>query len=160
MNKVIVLLLPFFLASAFAGYVDHIRCTRTAPGTPGPGDPPTWVWVEGCEGDNCQVRNGTDAVVRAGFSPNEDHHNLRFHIIITLVGIPIPIEQPEIADQACLLLDGGCPLIGGAGERHFEYRFEVASPIVGPRVLIELTLINSDTNQAIACAGVYVTITA
>lgn len=117
--------------------------------------------MEGCEGAGpCHVRNGTWASVEAGFSPTDTHHELMFRIGIWLLGIPIPIEQPELADQACLILHGGCPLVAGEGERSFGYSFEIISPIVGPTVLIELNLIDSNTQQSVSCGGVQVTITA
>uniref|UniRef100_A0A7G3APS0 Putative ml domain protein n=1 Tax=Lutzomyia longipalpis TaxID=7200 RepID=A0A7G3APS0_LUTLO len=157
MNKLLFILPIFFFATAYGGIVNHVNCVHARPG---PGPAPTWVYVDGCEGASCSVRNGTEAFVQAGFTPTYTHHSLRFHLGVYLLGISIPIEQPEAGENACLLLDGGCPLIAGAGERSFTYRFSISSPIVGPTVLIELNLIDSDTEESVACAGVSVTITA
>ncbi|GAB0087618.1 ML domain-containing protein [Sergentomyia squamirostris] len=158
MNK-LVYLLPVFLfaAVAIAQTVDHRQCVHA---TPGPGPVPTRVYVDGCAGATCTVRNGTTASVRAILEPTDTHHALRFHLGVFLLGIPLPIEQPEAGENACLLLDGGCPLVAGEGERSFTYEFVIVSPIVGPTVLIELNLINSQTNQSAACAGVQVQIVA
>lgn len=74
-----------------------------------------------------------------------------------MLGIGIPIPQPESGERACYLVDGGCPLVGGGGERTFRYEFIIISPIIVAAALeLELNLIDTHTNQSVACASVLV----
>uniref|UniRef100_A0A1B0DI24 MD-2-related lipid-recognition domain-containing protein n=1 Tax=Phlebotomus papatasi TaxID=29031 RepID=A0A1B0DI24_PHLPP len=119
----LVLLLP---AIAYAGLVTHYPCTNSySNGVP---DVPAWVEVEGCDEFECIVHEGDILHLIAAFAPQSTHHRLEFWVRVFLVGVPLPIEQPPGLDDACPLINGGCPIVAGQGETTADVYMEVDLP--------------------------------
>uniref|UniRef100_A0A7G3AQE3 Putative ml domain protein n=1 Tax=Lutzomyia longipalpis TaxID=7200 RepID=A0A7G3AQE3_LUTLO len=122
--------------------------------------PPTAAWVEvaDCTGSTCNIVNGAATPLRAAFAPTTNHNSLGFYVRVFLLGISVPIEQPPGLDQACDLIQGGCPIVAGQGETIASMVFQQTSPLAGLTVRIEVDLRDHDTGESVVCAGVQVTI--
>ncbi|GAB0087619.1 ML domain-containing protein [Sergentomyia squamirostris] len=151
-------LLAIFPAVIFAR-VNHFECVNSHSAANRP-PAPAWVEVEGCSGATCNVPNGRPTVLSAAFAPITSHTALHFWVTVWLLGIPIPIDQPEGLDDACILIEGGCPVNAGQGETVATMNFQQTSPLAGLSVRIEVDLRDSNTQQSVVCGGVQVTVTA
>uniref|UniRef100_A0A1B0DI25 Uncharacterized protein n=1 Tax=Phlebotomus papatasi TaxID=29031 RepID=A0A1B0DI25_PHLPP len=151
----LALLLP---AVAYADLVTHYPCTNSYPG--GSPDVPAWVSVEGCNQDGCYITQGEVLNLVAAFAPQTTHHRLEFWVRVFLVGISLPIEQPPGLDDACPLINGGCPVVAGQGETTAEVDMLVDLPPnipIAVTVRAEVSLRDLDDGSTVVCGGVDIT---
>lgn len=121
---------------------------------------PAWVEIEGCDMNSCSITQGETLNLRAAFAPTTTHHRLEFYVRVFFTLIQVPIDQPPGLDDACPLIDGGCPITAGQGETVAEVDMLVDIPNVPVAVTVraEVSLRDRDTGETVVCGGVAISV--
>nr|AAX33733.1 MPA2 allergen [Periplaneta americana] len=136
-------LLVALLASSAAG-----RTVNTCSSGPAPYD----VRVKGCDAQPCVLHHGTNAEAEVDFSAVHDISHMKPQVRATVFGGTVEFQVPE--QNACnSLLNSACPLEEG-DMATYQLILPIEDYIPSVDVNVELSLIDTDTNDVVFCFSV------
>ncbi|KDR21778.1 epididymal secretory protein E1-like [Zootermopsis nevadensis] len=142
-----LLIVALLAASAIA--TTHNECENK----PAPDD----VRVENCSEQPCSILQGSDVIAEVDIVAQKNIKNLEARVRATVFGLTVNYPLPE-PDACKSLVDSSCPLEKG-DVATYKLVMPISEAIPQVSVNVELSLVDTDSEEVVSCFNIDLKVT-